>query len=280
MRFGQVGALVAAMVLSLTAADEPGELLDKSVRLIERRQGNVVTVFAELLDCTESTITLDVTMENGRASQPIPLTVDTDGRRRFELIKLRPADSKARWKYSYRFHSRVGGRLKTDPAKLPEHAYRLPYDLADSFVVLQGPNGRFSHGPGTGDENAVDWGMPEGTPVLAARAGTVVGLRQDSTASGPDPKFKRAANYVLVKHDDGTFGDYVHLRPKGVAVTLGQVVTEGDLLGTSGNTGYTDRPHLHFVVFANIDAKTRTSFPIVFRAKDGKVGPVLEGMRY
>lgn len=49
--------------------------------------------------------------------------------------------------------------------------------------------------------------MPVGTPVLTARAGTVVGLRTDSDVGGDDVKFKHACNYVIVLHEDGTFGE-------------------------------------------------------------------------
>ena len=51
---------------------------------------------------------------------------------------------------------------------------------------------------GSGSENAVDWDVPEGTIICAAREGRVVGVRDDSTVSGTDPKFKRE---VLIKTD-------------------------------------------------------------------------------
>lgn len=147
------------------------------------------------------------------------------------------------------------------------YAYELPFE--GTFPVTQGPGGRFSH---QGDSrHAVDFGLPEGTPVLAARAGLVVDVESDYRWSGLNREI--GGNYVLVRHDDGTVAEYFHLRRGGVAVEPGMEVEPGDLLGYSGNTGYSGGPHLHFMVFKATDGRRRMSLPLRFWV-EGSAEPV------
>ena len=69
----------------------------------------------------------------------------------------------------------------------------------------------------------------------------------------PDSALKSRANYVKIRHDDGTIGNYVHLQHDGVLVEVGDKVRTGDVIGMSGNTGFTTGPHLHFEVRVNGD---------------------------
>lgn len=141
------------------------------------------------------------------------------------------------------------------------HVYRLPYASGESYTVSQGPGGTFTH---FGDsEQAVDWHMPEGTPVLAARGGVVADLEREFRGRSTKNK-DIGGNYVFISHDDGTIGEYFHLRFKGVAVEMGQRVEAGELLGYSGNTGYTNGPHLHFMVYKAVNGRRRKSIPMKF----------------
>ena len=112
-------------------------------------------------------------------------------------------------------------------------------------------NRKFSH---TDVQNkfAIDFGVPQGTPVYAARAGVVMQVESDFDKAGLDlEKYGGRANYVRILHDDGTMGLYAHLRPEGVLVRSGQRVKTGQQIGLSGNTGFTSGPHLHFAVQVN-----------------------------
>ncbi len=139
-----------------------------------------------------------------------------------------------------------------DPAARPQDVgYQLPF-ISTRFQVTQAPQGRYSH---TDAENrdAVDFALPEGTPVLAARRGKVMQVQGNFSENGSDPRRDRArANFIRILHEDGSMAVYAHLRANGVLVRSGQQVEAGQRIGLSGNTGYSTAPHLHFVVQANV----------------------------
>lgn len=122
---------------------------------------------------------------------------------------------------------------------------------AHPLRIEQGFGGRYSHDD---DENhyAVDFAAAIGTEVVAARAGLVMQVENDFERAGPSrEKYGGRANYIRILHDDGTMAVYAHLREAGVLVREGQRVRAGQLIGRSGNTGFTTGPHLHFAVQVN-----------------------------
>ncbi len=156
--------------------------------------------------------------------------------------------------------------------------YRPPYAAGQAFCVSQGYDGAFSH---TGPEKySIDWKMPTGTTVLAARGGVVVAFKDDSAAGGADKKFESSANYILIQHRDGTIGNYAHLLTHGVKVKVGQTVETGEVIGLSGSTGFSSGPHLHFSVFKAKDGKSRESIPISFWTENGRETTLLTGQAY
>ncbi|WP_263263692.1 M23 family metallopeptidase [Pseudomonas sp. RIT-PI-S] len=133
-----------------------------------------------------------------------------------------------------------------DPSASPA-TYRYPFPwLGGPFRISQGPNGTFSHTGALG-RYAIDIAMPEGTPIIAARAGTVIKVENNQGAGGAEP----SGNFVRVLHDDGTMGVYLHLMQGSIVVREGEQVRLGEPLGRSGNTGHSTGPHLHFVVQRN-----------------------------
>jgi len=93
--------------------------------------------------------------------------------------------------------------------------------------------------------NGIDFGISTGTEVKAALSGTVV-------ETGNTDLYKGCYSYgkwVLVKHNNGLSTMYAHLSL--IKATAGQVVSTGDVIGYSGNTGYSTGPHLHFTVYAS-----------------------------
>ena len=119
--------------------------------------------------------------------------------------------------------------------------------------IQQAWGGQFSHAD---DENrhAVDFAVPVGTAVLAARDGVVMQSEAGFGDAEPGEEAEdlaSRANFIRILHDDGTMALYAHLQRAGVLVRPGQRVRRGEAIGLSGNTGRSTAPHLHFVVQAN-----------------------------
>lgn len=176
-----------------------------------------------------------------------------------------------------RMHARFG-----DPKARPTpYAYRLPYRAGTTFKVLQGFHGSFSHRGS--NQYAVDFDCPVATPVLAARPGLVVAAHAAAQGSGTTADFLeyRRTNFVLVLHDDGTLGEYMHLATSGVRVRVGQRVERGDELALSGNTGFSSTPHLHFqVMTAAADGISALSFPFQLAVAAGRAEEPVQGRAY
>jgi murein DD-endopeptidase MepM/ murein hydrolase activator NlpD len=139
--------------------------------------------------------------------------------------------------------------------------YRMPFSGTQHHVVSQGYGGRFSH-QGTA-RYSVDFAMPWGTPVLAARAGRVIAVVDGNVASSLRKVYYDRANKVDVLHADGTVATYAHLR-HGAVVEVGQEVATGDLIGLSGDTGFSGGPHLHFMVWKRLPDLSAVTLPVRF----------------
>lgn len=146
------------------------------------------------------------------------------------------------------------------------YTYDLPFQKGASYKVIQGYGGLFSHS----HTAALDFGMLTGTPVCAAREGVVYSYKEDSDEGGPFEKYKSRANYIIVKHDDGSFGCYWHLQKNGVLVKQGKVA-KGQQIGLSGSTGYTLWPHLHFSVKRKLDYDMDSYLQTNFNTTDGTI---------
>ena len=85
----------------------------------------------------------------------------------------------------------------------------------------------------------IDIAVPEGTPIRAADAGTVVLLQSESESGG-------YGNFTCLDHGGGLQTCYAH--QSSVAVSAGQSVSQGQVIGYSGCTGHCFGPHVHFEV--------------------------------
>lgn len=84
--------------------------------------------------------------------------------------------------------------------------------------------------------------------VVAHSDGTVVGIVSNCNRNTSKTGEKIYGNYVKIKHDNGMYTFYAHLKYGSLAVKLNQRVTKGTVLGYMGNTGYSFGAHLHFEV--------------------------------
>lgn len=132
------------------------------------------------------------------------------------------------------------GKLKPDSS----YVYYLPFARGSKFLLIQAYNSNMSHAK----ELSLDFKMKPGSKICAARPGVVMAVKADSDKGGLHDQYLNDGNHIIIKHEDGSKAMYWHLQKNGVAVNLNDSVKKGQLIGYSGNTGYTAFPHLHFQV--------------------------------
>jgi len=203
--------------------------------------------------------------DNAVADPELPAVLIVPPRARRSVV-IGALDPRRAWRYGISMQA-VPGETGARPEAA--HRYRLPFDPDVGIRIGQGFGGRYSHSVPQ-SRYAVDFSLPEGTPVLAARDGTVMDTERWFHRNGDDPERDGPrANYVRILHDDGSMAVYAHLAYNGVRVQPGQRVTAGEVLGRSGNTGYSTGPHLHFAVQVN-RAMRLESIPFRMVAPDGR----------
>lgn len=85
----------------------------------------------------------------------------------------------------------------------------------------------------------IDWATPSGTSVMASCGGTVI-----------QAGWSGSYGYmVLIQHPAGMQTRYAHL--SRINVSVGQTVSQGEVIARSGNTGRSTGPHLHFEILQN-----------------------------
>lgn len=152
--------------------------------------------------------------------------------------------------------------------------YVLPYPVGKSYMVdLSNCSGSF-HSEGRPDEFAIDFNMPIGTQITAARYGLVVYV-EESGYDGAQPN-----NLVVVAHSDGTYAEYMHLTHNGAQVVIGDRVNRGDKIGLSGSTGLAGYPHLHFVCTTGGWSWPYTSIPVTFSNTLSNIRSLASGTTY
>lgn len=152
--------------------------------------------------------------------------------------------------------------------------YVLPYDVGASFVIGQGNCGSGSHAAGTIVQYAYDFLMPVGTNITAARSGEVILVEERFTDGN---RTAGQENYINIRHADGSIAGYVHLTQNGALVSVGDMVTQGDVIGLSGDTGSSTQPHLHFHVQQGLGLPT---IPLTFRNTRAHPQGLLQGQSY
>ena len=186
--------------------------------------------------------------ENLKSDAPLPVLAVVPARSSKKMVRLSRLDERAAWRYESSWRWQPGDyTAKPDP----DARYRVPWSDGRSFTIGQAPGGRITTHDNAWSRNAVDINMPEGTPVLAARAGIVMQVEEGFRGHGTDPRYADRANYVRVLHDDGSMAVYAHLAPASMLRMPGDHVVAGQMVGKSGNTGFSTGPHLHFCIQRN-----------------------------
>lgn len=256
---GVKSALVHTDAQPLLRSREDGPDEDRTV-LFTNASGGPITLQLSLTDAT-----------NVRSEPELPAQVVLPGSSETRALHIVATNPAAGFRYRYKY-TYLPGDYRAQP---DDTRYHLPFS-ASQFRINQAFNGEFSHHD-PASQYAVDIGMPEGTPVLAARAGVVMTVESDYYGNGLDmAKYGDRANNIRVVHADGTMAVYAHLQLESARVQVGEHVHAGQTLALSGDTGYTNGPHLHFCIQRNANMEL-VSVPFQFTGPNGDFVPT-QGM--
>ena len=141
-------------------------------------------------------------------------------------------------------------RLSFDPSVLPtKRPGVLAYPVADHYVTQKYGNTAFaSWAYKTKFHNGIDFKASLGTPILAAEDGEVMAVGDNGRV--------QYGKFILIKHNNNLATLYAHLSRQ--IVQKGSVIKRGQVIGYSGNTGYSTGPHLHFGVYWALNLKMQS----------------------
>jgi murein DD-endopeptidase MepM/ murein hydrolase activator NlpD len=251
-------------LLLIACATANAECKDDWVCIDEVSRGDTIELQARNLRDFPVTFTLQVEDDPYDSDGASTVTRTLRPRETSSAVILHPSADRRYAVPNYRFSWSVG---VYDANHDDDHLYAFPYAPGRSFRVMQGFGSRFSH---AGIEAyAIDFEMPVGSSVHAARSGVVARIEESNSYGCFESGCGRFANFVVILHNDGTTGEYYHLQKNGVFVEPGDSVARGQLIGRSGNTGYSMSPHLHFAVYRASDHGNTQSVPIRFQSADG-----------
>ncbi|MDR2236155.1 MAG: M23 family metallopeptidase [Chryseobacterium sp.] len=242
----------------------------KNIKVYQERKGDTLVYYADNQEVYPMSFVFSGTPELENAKAP----------EAFKKVQIIPAQS---LKNQIAYFVVLDKKKKWGARKMPgytmyigdvsqtsydaDYQYDLPFKKGNTFTVHQGYNGAFSHR----NENSLDFKMPEGTEITAAREGIVTDFVKHHNTGCPSKSCVEQGNYVTIMHSDGTFAQYYHLKENGVKVNLGDQVKKGDVIALSGNTGWSNGPHLHFACYIpNLaEEKLMKTVKTLFRTGNG-----------
>lgn len=151
-------------------------------------------------------------------------------------------------------------RKKIDPTILPAPrpgvlATPLKIDLVQNLTQAYGATDFARTAYKSEFHNGIDIGIPLGAPIFAAEPGKVIAVGNTDRYCPPVWYGRRRyggsyGKYIVIRHENNLSTLYSHLSQQ--VAKVGDTVNRGDLIGYTGDTGYSTGPHLHFTVYANI----------------------------
>ena len=273
MKKAYVTNLIKIVILTLFTGNLFAQ--EDYLRISEQEVGNgMYAFFVENDSYSPITLHFDVSMRNFKSDIKLPTTILVPPlSSNQKILTLTVDDPYKQSSYEYRSSHDLGDGLNPRPNL--SFVYVLPFQVGERYLMSQGSNGDFSHR----NKHAVDFTMPEGTKIRAARGGVVIEMKEDSDRGCDSERCIDHSNRLLVIHDDQTIAKYSHLRKNGVMPKIGDRIEQGQVIGYSGNTGWSSGPHLHFEVYY-LDGKKRITIHTPFKVENSPVEYLEESKFY
>lgn len=228
--------------------------LDYSTRT-EEHEETVITTDEDGKEITDTITVAETILEfevTHKATAEMAVAYGFTPRQNEQLALLTGQEYTALWMTLLGGYVNSGGQIiepDTDWVGTGIFAWPLP----QSFTIIS-PFG-YRKDPFTGEvtyHSGTDIAAPAGTPILAAAAGTA------TIANGTDPWGGSYGYYIKLDHGEGVETLYAHC--SAIAVTAGQQVRQGEVIGYVGTTGNSTGNHLHFEMRENGQQKEIMSF--------------------
>lgn len=250
-------SLLILLPLLLFSQESPNLKLDKY------NDKNTIVIFADNDEICPVSVEYEYTGENIKSSLGNKSIIVVPGNaKRFTITRIDQENKSKSYSFNYKVRYAFGD-INAKPSD-PEEVYWLPYPTGTSQSIFQGYNGNFSHQ----NAFALDFSHKLGTEIFAARRGKVIITESDSDQHCLSKDCAKYNNKIIILQDDGTFAEYAHLKKNGIIVNKGDEVKQGQLIGYSGDTGWSNGPHLHFSVFTNKIDGERIYYKTKFRVKE------------
>lgn len=235
----------------------------KNINVFYESNADSIIVYASNLEYCSVSLLLNFDLDNMVSlNGNNKIFVLPSQNQKYRITALYRDNKNKKYNFSYKSNICYGDATLTNYDK--DFKYHLPFLKNTTFTVVQGYNGKSSHK----NEYALDFNMPEGSTVVAARAGIVFELIQTNNTGCEEMDCMQYNNLISILHNDGTIAKYVHLKYKSSLVKLGDSVSASQPIALSGNTGWSKGPHLHFVCSLPAINKWQT-ISTVFKVEDG-----------
>lgn len=246
------------------------ELRAQELKLFEEEKENGYIIYANNPDLFPVSVLLDLKLTNIVFSDSVKKVFVVPAKsEKYKIGEMTFSSKNAYRNYRYSTKTAMGDVTLSNYDSL--YQYDLPYAKGKSFPLTQGYFGKKTHQT----EMALDFTMPEGTEIVAARGGTLVQVVKSHKESCPRRECEKYNNFLIILHDDGTFACYSHIKHNGTRLKVGDVVKKGDVIASSGNVGWSSGPHLHFVCFIGGFDKWK-SIETKFRIDKGDKAVILQ----
>ena len=168
-----------------------------------------------------------------------------------KILAERQAEKERFEKELFEFESKL--KIAIDPKSYPSSGKGIFSWPLDNVFITQyfGKTIDSARLYKSGTHNGIDFRASRGTPVKATLDGVVVGIGNTDAQNGCYSYGK----WILISHPNGLSTLYAHLDL--IKVSQGQSVQTGNIIGYSGNTGYSTGPHLHITVYASQGVKVQ-----------------------